>query len=192
MWCMRWQRLSVFETLASGSWALAVRRLVPSIALACLTVCGALVLAPALLPAEAEELIEDGDVDDVGPVGDAGHARHEPAREVDPGGTPAGIRDDLRCRMQWQAVNRANPADAGDGPCRRDAHDCGKHERAAQGPPGRCDRVRRGGSQCHHLRRRMRRPARAGAAAVAGFAAATAPPPRKEAEAGNEPLDVGR
>ena len=72
MWCMRWQRLSVFETLTSGSWGLAVRRLAPSIALACVTVGSILVLAPALLPAEAEELIEDGDVDDAGPVGEQG------------------------------------------------------------------------------------------------------------------------
>ncbi len=69
---MRWQRLSVFETFASGSWAPAVRRLRPSVALACLTVGCALVLAPALLPAEAEELVEDGDVVDVGHVGEKG------------------------------------------------------------------------------------------------------------------------
>ena len=49
-----------------------MRRLVPSIAFACLTVGSVLVLAPALLPAEAEELIEDGDVDDAGPVGEKG------------------------------------------------------------------------------------------------------------------------
>ena len=72
MWCMRWQRLSVFESLTSGSWALAVRRLVPSIAFACLTAGSILVLAPALLPAEAEELIEDGNVDDIGAVGEQG------------------------------------------------------------------------------------------------------------------------
>jgi hypothetical protein len=72
MWCMRWQRLSVFETLASGFPALAMRRLVPSVAFACLIAGSVLVLAPALLPAEAEELIEDGDVDDIGPVGEKG------------------------------------------------------------------------------------------------------------------------
>ena len=101
MWCMRWQRLSVFETLASGSWALAGRRLVPSIAVAlCLMVGGVLVLAPALLPAEAEELIEGGDVDDDRSRRRQRHARHQPAREVDPRRAPAGIRDDLRRRMQ--------------------------------------------------------------------------------------------
>jgi hypothetical protein len=69
---MRWQRLSVFETLASGFPALAMRRLVPSVAFACLIAGSVLVLAPALLPAEAEELIEDGGVDDIGPVGKKG------------------------------------------------------------------------------------------------------------------------
>lgn len=69
MWCMRWQRLSVLQTLRSGSWALAARRLAPSIAIACLAIGAALVLAPALLPAEAEELLEDGDVIDSGEGG---------------------------------------------------------------------------------------------------------------------------
>jgi hypothetical protein len=69
---MRWQRLSFFETLASGSLGLAVRRLVPSAAFACLLVGSVLVVAPALLPAEAEELIEDGNVDDIGAVGEKG------------------------------------------------------------------------------------------------------------------------
>ena len=78
MWCMRWQRLSVFETLTSGSWGPAVRRLAPSIALACLTVGSVLVLAPALLPAQAEELIEDGDVDDAGVVDEQGMAATNP------------------------------------------------------------------------------------------------------------------
>jgi hypothetical protein len=62
---MRWQRHSVFDTFASGHWAVAGRRLVPSLAVAsCLMASTFLVFAPAPSPAEAEEMIESEVVDE--------------------------------------------------------------------------------------------------------------------------------
>jgi hypothetical protein len=70
MWFMRWQRHSVFDMFASGHWAVAGRRLVPSLAVAsCLMASAFLVFAPAPSPAEAEEMIESDIVDEGGGTG---------------------------------------------------------------------------------------------------------------------------
>ena len=72
MWCMRWQRQTVFDTFASGDWSRAFRRIVPSIALStCLLASVMLVLAPTPAPAEGE-LVEGGDVVDIGDGGAKG------------------------------------------------------------------------------------------------------------------------
>ena len=191
MWCMRWQRLSVFETLASGSWALAGRRLGPSIALACLTVCGALVLAPALLPAEAEELIEDGDVDDVGPVGDAGMPATNPRVKSILAAHPrefvticvAGCsgKPSIVQILPMPATDRAGEmrttAGSMNGPHKgRPANATGF---GAADPNAITCVAGCGGRPGQVLQRLPDLPTQW-------------PPPRKEAEAGNEPLDIGR
>ncbi len=76
MWCMRWQRQSDFDSFASGNWPRGWRRIMPSVAVSlCLLASAILVLAPTPAPAEGE-LIEAGDVVD---IGDAGGASGMPA-----------------------------------------------------------------------------------------------------------------
>lgn len=66
MWYMRWQRLSISETVAAGDWQRALRRLVPSAAVASFLLVGAiLLLAAPPGPLEAEEIVEGGDTVDV-------------------------------------------------------------------------------------------------------------------------------
>jgi hypothetical protein len=71
MWCMRWQRQSVFDTFASGDWSRAWRRIVPPIAVSTCLLSAILVLAPTPAPAEGE-LVEAGDVVDIGDGGEKG------------------------------------------------------------------------------------------------------------------------
>jgi hypothetical protein len=73
---MRWQRQSDFDSFASGNWPRGWRRIMPSVAVSlCLLASAILVLAPTPAPAEGE-LIEAGDVVD---IGDAGGASGMPA-----------------------------------------------------------------------------------------------------------------
>jgi hypothetical protein len=75
---MRWQRQSVFDTFASGDWGRALRRILPSIAVStCLLASAMLVLAPTPAPAEGE-LVEGGDVVDLGDGGAKGMAATNP------------------------------------------------------------------------------------------------------------------
>ena len=191
MWCMRWQRLSVFETLTSGSWGLAVRRLAPSIALACVTVGSILVLAPALLPAEAEELIEDGDVDDAGPVGEQGMPATNPRVKsllaAHPGdfvticvagcsGKPSIVQI-LPMPAKARTGEMRTTAGSMDGsrkPANAAGFDAAGHNAitCVAGCGGRPGQV---------LQRLPDLPV-----------AHRPPTPRNEAEAGNEPLDIGR
>jgi hypothetical protein len=183
---MRWQRLSVFETLASGSWALALRRLVPSIALAGLAVGGVLVLAPVLLPAEAEELIEDGDVDDIGPVGEKGMPATNPRVKSILAAHPREFVTICvaGCRGKPSIVQMLPmPATARAGEMRTTA--------GSMGDPGK-----RGGDAAGLLKADPN-----AITCVAGCGGRPGqvlqhlpelPTPRKEAEAGNEPLDIGR
>jgi hypothetical protein len=188
---MRWQRLSVFETLTSGRWGLAVRRLAPSIALACLTAGSILVLAPAMLPAEAEELIEDGDVDDAGPVGEQGMpATNSRVKSL----LAAHPRDFVTicvagCRGKPSIVQiLPMPATARTGEMRTTAGSMdGSHKRRpanaagfdAADPNAITCVAGCGGRPGQVLQRLPDLPAQR-------------PPPHKEAEAGNEPLDIGR
>jgi hypothetical protein len=192
MWRMRWQRLSVFETLASGSWALAVRRLAPSIALACLTVGSALVLAPALLPAEAEELIEEGDVDDAGPVGDSGMPDTNPRVKSILAAHPgefvticvAGCRDkpSIVQILPMPATERAGEmrTTAGSMNGSRKGRPANATGFAATDPNAVTCVAGCGGRPGQVLQRMPDLPVQ------------RPPSPRKEAEAGNEPLDIGR
>ena len=192
MWCMRWQRLSVFETLASGSWARAVRRLVPSLALACLAVGGALVLAPALLPAEAEELIEGGDVDDIGPVGEKGMPATNPRVKSILAAHPREFVTICvaGCRGKPSIVQiLPMPATARAGEMRTTAASMGEpHKRggadAAGFPvtdPNAITCVAGCGGRPGQVLQRL-----------PDLPEPLQPTPRKEAEAGNEPLDIGR
>ena len=192
MWCMRWQRLSVIETLAPCSWALAVRRLVPSIALACLTVGGVLVLAPALLQAEAEELIEDGDVVDVGHVGEKGMPATNPRVKSILAAHPREFVTICvaGCIGKPSIVQiLPMPATARAGEMRTTAGSMdGLHTRrradaagiAAADPNAVTCVAGCGGRPGQVLQRLPDLPARRQA------------PPPKDAEAGNEPLDIGR
>ena len=192
MWCMRWQRLSVFKSLTSASWALAVRRLVPSIAFACLTVGSNLVLAPALLPAEAEELIEDGNVDDIGAVGEKGMPATNPRVKSLLAAHPREFVTICvaGCSGKPSIVQiLPMPATARTGEMRTTAGSMGEPGKrggadAAGFPPGR--------SECHRLRRRLRCPSGQGAIPLAGFADAAPADAAQVVEAGNEPLDIGR
>ena len=192
MWCMRWQRLSVFETLASGSWGLAVRRLVPSIAVACLMVGSVLVLAPALLPAEAEELIEGGDVDDIGPIGEKGMPATNPRVKSILAAHPREFVTICvaGCRGKPSIVQiLPMPATARAGEMRTTAGSMGEsHKRGGADAGGFATTDPNAttcvagcvGRQGQVLQRLPELPA------------PLQPAPHKEAEAGNEPLDIGR
>lgn len=192
MWCMRWQRLSVLESIASGSWALVARRLAPSIAMAGLAVGAGLVLALALLPAEAEELLEGGDVVDAGDVGEKGMPATNPrVRSL----LAAHPREFVTicvagCRGKPSIVQiLPMPATARTGAMRTTAGSMGSPQK------GRPDNAAGlaaadanaitcvagcGGRPGQVLQR------------LPDLPASRPPAPRKEADAGNEPLDIGR
>jgi hypothetical protein len=189
MWCMGWQRLSVFETLASGSWGLAVRRLVPSIAFACLTVGSVLVFAPALLPAEAEELIEDGDVDDIGAVGEKGMPATNPRVKSLLAAHPREFVTICvaGCRGKPSIVQiLPMPATARTGEMRTTAGSMVRSRRPANAAgfdaadPNAITCVAGCGGRPGQVLQRL-----------PDLPAQRPPAPRKEAEAGNEPLDIG-
>ena len=59
---MRWQRRSVFDTIAAGDWAPVWRRIIPSVAVGSFLLASAvLILAPSA-PAASDEIVEGGDV----------------------------------------------------------------------------------------------------------------------------------
>jgi hypothetical protein len=189
---MRWQRHSVFDPFASGRWAVVGRRLVPSLAVALCLMAGAfLVFAPAPSPAEAEEMIE-GDV-----VGESsGSGKGMPASNprvkgmltAHPGefvticvagcaGKPSIVQM-LPMPVETRAGEMRTTAGSLDGPRRRGPAQPAGYSAASSdattcvagcgGPPGQV------------LQR------------MPGLPQPAKSVPRGEAEAGNEPLDIGR
>jgi hypothetical protein len=187
---MRWQRHSVFDTFASGHWAAARRRLMPSVVAAvCLMASAFLVLTPAPSPAEAEEMIE-GDVADEGSGGGKGMPASNPRVRsmiaAHPGelvticiagcdGKPAIVQmlpkpfESRSGEMRTTAGSfdgaPGRSSRAGYGPASSDATTC---VAGCDGPPGQV------------LQR------------MPGLPPAAKRLPRGEADADNEPLDIGR
>ena len=173
MWCMRWQRQTVFDTFASGDWSRAFRRSVPSIALStCLLASVMLVLAPTPAPAEGE-LVEGGDVVDIGDGGGKGMPATNPRVKSLLAAHPGEFVTICvaGCAGKPSIVQMLPmPMQARRGEMRTTA---GTHGRPAGTPSGISGGIYGDGCQCRDVRCRMRRragtdhPELAGTAAVA-------------------------
>ena len=192
MWFMRWQRHSVFDPFASGQWAVVGRRLVPSLAVAlCLMASAFFVFAPTPSPAEAEEMIESdvvGENSSSSKGMPASNPRVRGMLAAHPGefvticvagcdGKPSIVQM-LSKPFERRAGEMRTTAGSFDGPPRRGPAQPAEYSGAYSnsttcvagcgGPPGQV------------LQR------------MPGLPPMAKPVPRGEADAGNEPLDIGR